>query len=108
MACRADALIQLARARRIHVRDLRLDLAHLTPLLQLLDLLPLLFLKRLSDVFDDEMARLAEDYGDRDTALEIAEGDHSLLRFYLPLEARWGAISGREAIQWPLGDKGLR
>ena len=29
-------------------------------------LLPLLFLKRLSDVFDDEIARLAEDYGDRD------------------------------------------
>ena len=41
-------------------------------------LLPLLFLKRLSDVFDDEIARLAEDYGDRATALEIAEGDHSL------------------------------
>ena len=69
-------------------------------------LLPLLFLKRLSDVFDDEIARLAEDYGDRNTALEIAEGDHSLLRFYLPPEARWGAISGREAIQWPLDDKG--
>lgn len=68
-------------------------------------LLPLLFLKRLSDVFDDEIARLAEDYGDRDTALEIAEGDHSLLRFYLPPEARWGAISGREAIEWPLDDK---
>src|SRR4030095_3131530 len=46
-------------------------------------LLPLLFLKRLSDVFDDEIDRLAEDYGDRETALEIAEGDHSLLRFYL-------------------------
>lgn len=69
-------------------------------------LLPLLFLKRLSDVFDDEIERLAEDYGDRDTALEIAEGDHSLLRFYLPPEARWGAISGREAIEWPLDDKG--
>lgn len=69
-------------------------------------LLPLLFLKRLSDVFDDEIARLAEDYGDRDTALEIAEGDHSLLRFYMPPEARWGAISGREAFEWPLDDKG--
>jgi type I restriction enzyme M protein len=64
-------------------------------------LLPLLFLKRLSDVFDDEIERLAEDYGDRATALEIAESDHSLLRFYLPPEARWGAISGRIAIQWP-------
>jgi type I restriction enzyme M protein len=69
-------------------------------------LLPLLFLKRLSDVFDDEIARLAEDYGDRDTALEIAEGDHSLLRFYLAPEARWAAISGREAIEWPLDEKG--
>lgn len=69
-------------------------------------LLPLLFLKRLSDVFDDEIARLAEDYGDRDTALEIAEDDHSLLRFYMPPEARWAAISGRQSIEWPLDEKG--
>lgn len=69
-------------------------------------LLPLLFLKRLSDVFDDEIARLAEDYGDRDTALEIAEDDHSLLRFYMPPEARWAAISGRQTIEWPLDEKG--
>jgi type I restriction enzyme M protein len=69
-------------------------------------LLPLLFLKRLSDVFDDEIARLAENYGNRETALEIAEGDHSLLRFYMPPEARWGAISGRENCEWPLDDKG--
>lgn len=68
-------------------------------------LLPLLFLKRLSDVFDDEITRLAEEYGDRETALEIAEGDHSLLRFYLPPEARWGVISGRETYDWPLDDK---
>ncbi|MDR1163387.1 MAG: N-6 DNA methylase [Candidatus Accumulibacter sp.] len=69
-------------------------------------LLPLLFLKRLSDVFDDEIARLAEEYGDRATALEIAESDHSLLRFYLPLEARWAVLSGREAFNWPLGAQG--
>lgn len=68
-------------------------------------LLPLLFLKRLSDVFDDEIARLAEEYGDRATALEIAEADHSLLRFYLPPEARWAVISGRETYNWPLDDK---
>ena len=42
-------------------------------------LLPLLFLKRLSDVFDDEIARLAEEYGDRAAAQEIAESDHKLL-----------------------------
>lgn len=69
-------------------------------------LLPLLFLKRLSDVFDDEIARLAEDYGDRITALEITEADHSLLRFYLPPEARWAILSGREAYDWPVDDKG--
>lgn len=69
-------------------------------------LLPLLFLKRLSDVFDDEITRLADDYGDRATALEIAEGDHSLLRFYLPAEARWAIINGRETYDWPLDDKG--
>ena len=65
-------------------------------------LLPLLFLKRLSDVFDDEIDRLAEEYGDRETALEIAEGDHSLLRFYLPAEARWGVIAGRESLSRPV------
>ena len=65
-------------------------------------LLPLLFLKRLSDVFDDEIARLAEEYGDRAAAQEIAESDHKLLRFYLPPEARWGILSGRDAYDWPL------
>ena len=68
-------------------------------------LLPLLFLKRLSDVFDDEIGRLAEEYGDRATALEIAESDHKLLRFYLPPEARWGVINGRENHEWPLDDR---
>ena len=68
-------------------------------------LLPLLFLKRLSDVFDDEIERLAEEYGDRATALEIAESDHGLLRFYLPPEARWGIISGRESYDWPLDER---
>jgi len=69
-------------------------------------LLPLLFLKRLSDVFDDEISRLADEYGDRATALEIAEQDHQLLRFYLPGEARWAVISGRENFAWPLDEHG--
>lgn len=68
-------------------------------------LLPLLFLKRLSDVFDDELARLEEEYGDRQTALEIAESDHSLMRFYLPAEARWGVLNGRTAYEWPDGEQ---
>ncbi len=69
-------------------------------------LLPLLFLKRLSDVFDDEIERLVEEYGERDIALEIAESDHALLRFYLPPEARWGIISGRENYEWPTDNQG--
>ena len=69
-------------------------------------LLPLLFLKRLSDVFDDEIERLAQEFGDRAVAQEIAESDHELLRFYLPPEARWGVVSGREAHEWPLDAQG--
>ena len=65
-------------------------------------LLPLLFLKRLSDVFDDEIDRLAQEFGDRAIAKEIAESDHDLLRFYLPPEARWSVVGGREAHDWPL------
>ena len=69
-------------------------------------LLPLLFLKRLSDVFDDEIDRLAEEYGDREVALEIAESDHGVLRFYLPPEARWSVINGRQAYEWPPDSQG--
>ncbi len=69
-------------------------------------LLPLLFLKRLSDVFDDEIDRLAEEFGDRAVAQEIAESDHDLLRFYLPPEARWSVVSGRETHDWPLDAQG--
>ena len=66
-------------------------------------LLPLLFVKRLSDVFDDEVQRLTETYGDRETANEILEADHSLVRFYIPPEARWPVVSNREPYQWPAG-----
>lgn len=69
-------------------------------------LLPLLFLKRLSDVFDDEIDRLAEEYGDRKVAIEIADNDHSLLRVYLPCEARWAVISGRAQYEWPDDERG--
>jgi len=63
-------------------------------------LLPLLFLKRLSDVFDDEIERLAAQFGDPDAAREIVECDHSLLRFYLPLQSRWAVIAGRVPFSW--------
>ena len=36
-------------------------------------ILPLVFLKRLSDVFEDELARLAEEYGSPEVAEQIVE-----------------------------------
>ncbi len=64
-------------------------------------ILPIVFIKRLSDVFEDEVERLAETYGDRETALSIIESDPSLVRFYIPPEARWPVVSGREQFDWP-------
>jgi type I restriction enzyme M protein len=60
-------------------------------------ILPLVFLKRLSDVFDDEMARLAAQFGGAKIAQSLLEqerarGQVSLVRFYIPPPARWEAI----------------
>jgi type I restriction enzyme M protein len=44
-------------------------------------ILPLVFLKRLSDVFDDEVARLAGEFGSQQMAEHIVEQDHGLVRF---------------------------
>lgn len=55
-------------------------------------ILPLIFIKRMSDVFDDEIERLAGDFGDRETALEMAEEDRDLIRFWVPEVARWKRI----------------
>lgn len=68
-------------------------------------ILPLVFIKRLSDVFEDEVARLARTYGDRETALSIIEADHSLVRFYIPSRALWPVVSGREKYDWPAGER---
>ena len=68
-------------------------------------ILPLVFIKRLSDVFEDEVTRLTETYGDKETALSIIEADHQLVRFYLPAEARWPVVSGREKFDWPADRK---
>src|SRR5579883_2860539 len=55
-------------------------------------ILPLVFLKRLSDVFEDELDRLATEFGDRDDAASLVDGDHLLLRFYIPPAARWEQV----------------
>ena len=64
-------------------------------------ILPLIFFKRLSDVFDDEFAAHVRDYGDEKTAREIIEADleHSrkkgtvpIIRFYIPQGKNWNAV----------------
>ena len=48
-------------------------------------ILPLIFTKRLCDVFDDEVNRIAAEVGSRQKAFQLAKADHKLVRFYLPL-----------------------
>ncbi|MBT9148159.1 MAG: Type I restriction enzyme EcoKI M protein [Syntrophomonadaceae bacterium] len=56
-------------------------------------ILPLIFLKRLSDVFEDEVSKLAESYSDTDLAQQLIDEDHGLVRLYLPTKARWSTIA---------------
>lgn len=69
-------------------------------------ILPLVFFKRLSDVFDDEFAAHVKEYGDEAVAREIIEADlaHALktgtkpiIRFYIPQEYCWKAIRNHGA-----------
>lgn len=48
-------------------------------------ILPLIFTKRLCDVFDDEINRIAKEVGSRKKAFQLAKADHKLVRFYLPI-----------------------
>lgn len=68
-------------------------------------ILPLVFIKRLSDVFEDELTRLTEIYGDQETARTVLDADHSLVRFYIPPEATWPVVSGRQTFDWPEGKR---
>lgn len=73
-------------------------------------ILPLVFYKRLSDVFDDEFAEYIAQYGDEEMARAIIEADHEdalrmgrqpIVRFYIPSAYTW-----RELRTHP-GDGGL-
>jgi type I restriction enzyme M protein len=61
-------------------------------------ILPLIFAKRLCDVFDDEIDRIAKEVGSRAKAFRLVKHDKKLVRFYLPLqpsnpdEAVWSVI----------------
>ena len=69
-------------------------------------ILPLIFYKRLSDVFDDEFAKQIEEFGDETVAREIIDADHQdalrtgrnpIVRFYIPQEYRWEALRNHPA-----------
>jgi len=49
-------------------------------------ILPLIFLKRLSDVFDDELEQLG-------STAKFVDADHSLVRFYIPKKSRWQEVT---------------
>jgi type I restriction enzyme M protein len=56
-------------------------------------ILPLIFLKRLSDIFEDEVVKLSQDYRNGNMVEKLLSKDHGLVRFYLPKKARWGEIA---------------
>lgn len=49
-------------------------------------ILPLIFTKRLCDVFDDELNRIAQKVSSRAKAFKLVAMDQNLVRFYLPLK----------------------
>ena len=61
-------------------------------------ILPLIFTKRLCDVYDDELNRIAKEVGSRKKAFQLAKADHKLVRFCLlqvpenPEEPIWSII----------------
>lgn len=61
-------------------------------------ILPLIFVKRLCDVFDDEVTRVAENVGSKEKALKLINKDRKLTRFYIPLrpenldDSTWSVI----------------
>ena len=64
-------------------------------------ILPLVFYKRLSDVFDDEFAGKVAEFGGEDLAWELVKLDHEdalksgrppVIRFYIPREYRWDKL----------------
>ncbi|MYC12205.1 MAG: SAM-dependent DNA methyltransferase [Gemmatimonadetes bacterium] len=69
-------------------------------------ILPLIFYKRLSDVFDDEFAQQVEIFGDEATARTIIEADHEdalkterspIVRFYIPQKYSWQELRNHPA-----------
>ena len=69
-------------------------------------ILPLIFYKRLSDVFDDEFAKQIEVFGNEESAREIISADHEdalktgrnpIVRFYIPQQYSWSKLRNHSA-----------
>ena len=69
-------------------------------------ILPLIFYKRLSNVFDDEFAEQVTEFGDEETARDIIEADHEdalknerppIVRFYIPQKYSWKQLRNHPA-----------
>ena len=69
-------------------------------------ILPLIFYKRLSDVFDDEFAKQIEEFGDETVARKMIDDDHQdalesgrppIVRFYIPQQYCWEALRNHPA-----------
>jgi type I restriction enzyme M protein len=61
-------------------------------------ILPLIFLKRLSNVFSDEVAALGQEYHNPAIAEQLVEQDHGLVRFYIPEKARWSYLAAQPPV----------
>ena len=55
-------------------------------------ILPLLFYKRLSDVYEDELGKLSQEFGDEVWARQLAQEDRALIRFYIPNGYTWPEV----------------
>jgi type I restriction enzyme M protein len=60
-------------------------------------ILPLVFFKRLSDVFDDEFAAVAREIIEADLAHALKTGTKPIIRFYIPKEYSWKVIRNHGA-----------
>ena len=55
-------------------------------------IIPLIFYKRLCDVYEDEIKRLAEEFGNEEIAEKLVSKDRKLIRFYIPEDYLWRNI----------------
>lgn len=56
-------------------------------------IIPLIFYKRLCDVYEDEIKKLAEEFGNEEIAKKILSNDRKLIRFFIPEDCLWKNVS---------------